>query len=398
MANQKGSSNDPLDFLALTELLPPELNRRRLEIRSALETFVRPVIDNYVEKAEFPFELVSKLQELRLFGLDEEGFGCKRVCPLEKAMILYELARIDAGLSTFYVVQGGLALRSIELLGNNQQKSKYLKDIADLKLISCFALTEPNRGSDASGLETTATPVKGGYLITGEKRWIGNASFSGVMVVYARNTVSKDVEAFVVDSKAQGVSVSVIQRKLALRIVQNGHITFKAVFVAEEEKLEKAKNFATGPNVVLNSSRIMVPWVALGMMGGSFEVACKYLKERKQFGAPIGSYQLMQEKLVRILGYFNASFLQSWKLLTLPKCDASQSALVKSQVSAMGRECTKLARELLGGNGIVIDGYAMKAMLDMEAIYTYEGTYDINALVTGRALVGIPAFKASFKL
>ena len=218
------------------------------------------------------------------------------------------------------------------------------------------------------------------------------------MIVWARNAISKQVEGFIVDSRAQGIQTSVIQRKLAFRIVQNADIVFRDVFVPDSDRFEKAKSFSQGVNLVLGSSRVYVPWIAIGIMGGAYEAAMKYCSSRRQFEAPLTSNQLVQEKLVRILGYFTAAFLQGWRLITMEKCDISQSSSVKSWATLIGRELTKLAREVVGGNGILIDNYVMKAMLDMEALYTYEGSYEMNALITGRSILGIAAFKPSYKL
>ena len=401
--NQSGKTtetyfSDPLRFLTLQELIPADLQEKRLRVRAQLQTYLLPIINGYVESAEFPFEIIPKLQQLHLCGLEKAGYGCRAITHLEKALALYEIAKIDSGVATFLLVQSSLALKSIELLGSEAQKNKYLKKLVDLEMIGCFALTEPNFGSDASGLETSATPVKGGYLINGCKRWIGNASHSHIMIVWARNTTNKKVEGFIVDSKSAGIEIGVIKRKLALRPVQNADIAFKDVFVPESEKLEKARNYQEGVNVILNSSRMFVPWIAIGMMGGVYEIAFKYCRDRHQFQAPIGAYQLVQEKLARILEYFSSAFLQGWRLVTMENCEVSQSASVKAWITSVGQEVTRLAREILGGNGILIDNYVMKAMLDMEAIYTYEGTYEINTLIVGRAITGISAFKSSFKL
>ena len=390
--------NDPMQFLTLQELIPAELQGNRIHLRQSLARVVQPIIHDFVERAEFPFSLVPELRKLNIVGTDQIGYGVRPISNLEKALILYELSRVDAGLATFYVVQVCLALRCIELLGSPEQKHKYLRPLATFDKIGCFALTEPSHGSDASGLVSTATPVKGGYLINGSKRWIGNASFSDIIIVFARDTVSRKVKSFIVDSRSSGITTNVIKRKLAMRPVMNCDIHFKDVFVPEENRLVHGDGFTEGVNRVLNSSRMFVPWLAIGLMGGVYETAIKYAKKRIQFQVPIASFQIIQEKLVRMLGYFNACFLQGWRLMVMDKCDVAQSAAVKSQITLIGREVTKLAREILGGNGILIENNVMKAMLDMEALYTYEGTYEINALAVGRAITGIPAFKSSYKL
>jgi len=392
---------DPIKFFNLQKLFPAESNLKRKKLRAFLEKNVSPVISKNVEQATFPHEIVPYLKQLQICGIEGGGFGCPKLTGIDKAIALYELSRIDPGLSTFYIVQCGLVIKTIELLANEAQKRKYLKKLCDFDMIGCWGLTEPDYGSDATGLETKATPVKGGYLLTGTKKWIGNASFSDIMVIWAKNTQTNQIQGFIVDSKARGVSVIDIQRKLALRTVQNGIIALDDVFVGESDRLEKAIDFQSGVNQILGSSRMFVPWLALGIIAGVYETAVKYQRNRVQFGAPLASYQINQEKLVRILGNFNASFLKCWRLLALNekgRATASHAAEVKSWVTRVGREAASLGRELLGGNGILVENYVMRALLDMEAIYTYEGTYDVNSLVTGRDISGIPAFKPSFKL
>lgn len=389
---------DPLDFLNLRDLIPKDLQNSLSHLRNNLEHLLNPIINSLVEKAEFPIALINEFKKLNIVGLEKPEFGIRAVSNLEKSLILYELSRIDAGIATFYVVHVCLAMRSIELLGSEEQKAKYLKPMADMEKIGCFGLTEPTHGSDASALTTSATPVNGGFLINGRKRWIGNASHSDYIITFARDISDRKVKSFVVQSNAPGVSISVIKRKLSLRPIQNCDIVFENVFVPSSDRLEKGDGFIEGVNRVLSSSRMFVSWIAIGIMAGTYESALKYASNRMQFKAPLSSYQITQEKLVRILGYFNASFLQGWRIMTMGNCEVPQSALVKSQVTLAGREVTKLGRDILGGNGILIDNYVMKALLDMEAIYTYEGTYDINVLASGREITGVAAIRPNYKL
>lgn len=389
---------DPLDFLNLRELVPKDVQASISVLRKNLEQVVRPYVNDIVENALMPQKLVEEFKSMNIIGTEKAGFGCRALSNLEKSLILYELSRIDAGVATFYVVHVCLAMRSIELLGSDEQKERYLKPMGKLEKIGCFGLTEPTHGSDASALISTATPVKGGFLINGRKRWIGNASHSDYIITFARDTTDRKIKSFVVATNSPGVKVTVITRKLALRPVQNCDIEFVNVFVPESDRLANGDGFIEGVNRVLSSSRMFVSWVAIGIMAGSYESALLYSSSRLQFQAPLTSYQLTQEKLVRILGHFSASFLQGWRIMTMDKCEVPQSALVKSQVTLMGREVTKLAREIIGGNGILIDNYVMKAMLDMEAIYTYEGTYDINILATGREITGVASIRPNYKL
>ena len=389
---------DPLEFLRLEELLPPDINARRKALRKLLDEEVAPLIPEYVERAEFPRQILPKFKPI--FGLMKENYGCRQISMLEKHLNYYELARVDASLGTFYGVCMGLVIFTIERLGSEEQKAKYLPGLCNLDIIGCWGLTEPNFGSDASSLQTTAKPVEGGFEITGEKRWIGNAIMSDIMIIWARNSQTKQVEGFIVPTKSQGVKVVNIEKKLAVRIVQNGHIHLDKVFVPTDAKLEKATNFTTGANVILETSRISIPWMAAGMMSGVYEHSVKHLNSRIQFDAPLAAFQLNQEKLVRILGNFQSSFLLCWRIDRMAnsgKANIAQISLIKAWVTAIGRDVVRLGREVFGGNGILIDNYVMKALADMEVLHTYEGTYDVNSLVAGRAITGIPAFKSSHK-
>jgi acyl-CoA oxidase len=390
--------SEPLDFLKLDSLLPPDLNQHRLKLRKLFESEFAPSVSKYVEEAKFPFEYLPKLKGL--LGLKEAKYGCRAISEVEKNLTLFELARIDGSLASFYAVAMSLVIFTIERLGSEEQKARYLPGLVNLETIGCWGLTEPNHGSDASSIETTATPVDGGFVINGEKRWIGNAIMSDIMIIWARNTQTKQVQGFIIPTKTEGVKVENIERKLALRIIQNGHIYLRNVKIPINNRLEKAKNFADGVNIVLESSRIAIPWIATGIMAGIYENSIKYAVERKQFGAPLAAFQLNQEKLVKLLGYFQSAFLMTWRITELSQkglANVARVSLIKAWVSLIGRDAARFGRELMGGNGILIDRYVMRALNDMEAVYTYEGTYDTNVLVVGRAITGISAFKSPYK-
>lgn len=392
---------DPMQFLRVDELIPEELNKKRVALREVLEREIKPLIPEYYEKAEFPMQIIPVLRKLNIFGLSEPRPGCKHITPMEKSLVIFELARIDASVATFYAVQSSLAINSIEKLGSEEQKDRYLPKMLNLEMIGAWGLTEPLYGSDASSLQLSATPVEGGYLLNGQKRWIGNAIMSDIIVTFARNTTHGEVEGFIVNTKSKGVSVQNIERKLALRIVQNGLITYENVFVPTSEKLVKATNFATGPNVILSDSRMNLAWMPTGIMAGVYEHVVKFVRERVQFDSPIAAMQINQEKLVRITGIFQACFLMAFRLTQLLEqgtATIEQASALKAYTTYLGREGVRLGRELLGGNGIIIDNYVMKALVDMEVVYTYEGTYDINVLVAGRAITGVPAFKSTYKI
>ena len=385
---------DPLEFLKLEELLPQDLNASRRRLREILDKEIAPIVPEYVERAEFPLQILPFFKPL--MGLSEAKYGCRKVSAMEKSLVLYELGRLDCSIATFYALAMSLVIPTIEKLGSEEQKARYLPGLCSLDIIGCWGLTEPEFGSDASSLKTTATPVDGGFLLNGAKRWIGNASMSDIMIIWARNTTTKQVEGFIVPTKSPGVSIKNIERKLGLRIVQNGDISMVDVKIPITARLEKATNFANGANVVLEHSRLTLGWIPTGMMSGIYETTARYLQQRMQFQAPIAAYQINQEKLVRILGHFQSSFLMCWRMTQLIEqntANISQASLVKAWTSLIGREAARLGREMMGGNGILIDNYVMKALADMEIVYTYEGTYDINTLVAGRAITGIPAFK-----
>ena len=385
---------DPIEFLNLEELIPTALNISRKKLREMLEREIAPIIPEYIEKAKFPKEILQHLKPL--FGLSEENYGCRKLSSSEKSLNLYELARIDGSIATFYLVIT-LVIFTIERLGSEEQKTLYLPGLCRLDIIGCWGLTEPDYGSDASSLKTTATPVDDGFLLNGTKTWIGNAIISDIMIIWARNTITKQVEGFIVPTQSKGVSIKNIERKLAMRMVQNGEIKLNNVKVPLNSRLEKATTFNNGANIGLEHSRMTLSWIATGIMSGVYEASLKHLRERIQFQVPIGLFQINQEKLVRILGHYQASFLLSWRITQLHEQNQAkleQASLIKAWTSLIAREAVRLGRELIGGNGIIIDNYVMKALADIEAIYTYEGTYDINALVVGRAITDYSAFKS----
>ena len=284
----------------------------------------------------------------------------------------------------------------LALLGSEAQKQAYLPAMAGLKSIGAWALTEPSNGSDAAALQTTATPAPGGgWTLDGRKRWIGNGTWGDVVVVWARNTETGQVNAFIVDKGTPGFTATKIENKTALRCVQNADIHLQACTVPASARLPGVASFAD-TNKVLAISRIMVAWQPVGIAAGVYDMALRYTKERVQFGAPLAAFQATQEKLARMLGSVQAMALMAWRLSKLyeaGKMTHEHASLAKAWNSVRGREVCALGRELLGGNGVVADFLVAKAFGDMEAIYTYEGTYEVNALVAGRGATGLAAFK-----
>ncbi|XP_058209302.1 acyl-coenzyme A oxidase 4, peroxisomal isoform X1 [Rhododendron vialii] len=383
------------DYYQLDDLLTPEEQGLRMKVRECMEKEIAPIMAKYWEKAEFPFHVVPKLGALGIAGGTIKGYGCPGVSITANAICAAEIARVDASCSTFILVHSSLGMLTISIGGSEAQKQKYLPSLAQLKTIACWGLTEPDYGSDASSLKTTAAKVDGGWILEGQKRWIGNSTFADVLVIFARNTTTNQINAFLVMKDAPGLQATKIENKIGLRIVQNGDIVLKRVFVADEDRLPGINSFQD-TNKVLAASRLMVAWQPIGISMGVYDMCHRYLKERKQFGAPLAAFQLTQQKLVRMLGNIQAMILVGWRLCKLydsGKMTPGRVSLGKAWITSKARETTSLGRELLGGNGILTDFLVAKAFCDLEPIYTYEGTYDINTLVAGREITGIASFK-----
>ncbi|KAI3474748.1 hypothetical protein Pfo_029933 [Paulownia fortunei] len=407
------------DYYQFDDLLTPEEQAVRMKVRECMEKEVAPIMAKvcsscygfmfgltykdgvvnvpfqYWEKAEFPFEVIPKLGALRVAGGNIKGYGCPNLSITANAIATAEVARVDASCSTFILVHSSLAMLTIALCGSEAQKQKYLPSLADLKTVACWALTEPDYGSDASALRTTARKVEGGWILDGQKRWIGNSTFADVLLIFARNTGTNQINGFILKKDTPGLQATKIENKIGLRIVQNGDILLKSVFVPDEDRLPGVNSFQD-TNKVLAVSRVMVAWQPIGISMGVYDMCHRYLKERKQFGAPLAAFQINQQKLVRMLGNVQAMLLVGWRLCKLyesGKMTPGHASMGKSWISLKARETVSLGRELLGGNGILADFLVAKAFCDLEPIYTYEGTYDINTLVTGREITGIASFK-----
>ncbi|KAH9673028.1 Acyl-coenzyme A oxidase 4 (peroxisomal) [Citrus sinensis] len=399
------------DYYQFDDLLTSEEQAVRMKVRECMEKEIAPIMaevysscyfatfflkdDDELVLLEFPFHVIPKLGALRVAGGTIKGYGCPGHSVTGAAIAIAEIARVDASCSTFILVHSSLAMLTIALCGSEEQKQKYLPSLAQLNTIACWALTEPAYGSDASALNTTATKVEGGWILEGQKRWIGNSTFADVLVIIARNTATNQINGYLVKKDAPGLTVTKIENKIGLRIVQNGDILLKKVFVPDEDRLPGVNSFQD-TSKVLAVSRVMVAWQPIGISMGVYDMCHRYLKERKQFGAPLAAFQINQQKLVQMLGNIQAMILVGWRLCKLYEKGAmtpGHASLGKSWITARARETVALGRELLGGNGILSDFLVAKAFCDIEPIYTYEGTYDINTLVTGREVTGIASFK-----
>lgn len=382
------------DFYMLDALLSPDERMYRDRVRTFMDDEVVPIITPYWERGEFPFELLPKIAALGVTGGPIKGYGCPGLSQTTAGLVAMEMARGDGSVDTFFGVHSGLAMTTLDLCGSDEQKQYWLPRMARMEVLGAFGLTEPFRGSDAAHIQTTARRAGDGWLLNGAKRWIGNASFADVVIIWAQNEESGAVNGFLVERGSPGFETSVINGKTAKRSVLNADITLNDVLVPETHRLGRAESFRN-VGQVLTATRSGVAWEALGHAIACYEAALQYAKSREQFGKPIAGYQLIQEKLVRMLGDITSMqclMLRLSQLLEDGKMTAAQASLAKMQCAARAREIGLLARDVMGGNGILLDYIVARHVADLEAVYTYEGTDTVQKLVVGREITGVQAF------
>jgi glutaryl-CoA dehydrogenase len=384
------------DFYEVYVTLAPEELATVKRVRAFMEAKVDPVVTKYWVDDAFPFELLPAVKELGIGGLGMNGYGCAGGSVALLGFVLMEIARIDPSFATFFGVHDGLAMGSIYIDGSEDQKQKWLPPMARFEKIGCFGLTEPLVGSGASGgLTTTAKREGDTWTLNGEKRWIGNAPWCDVSVIWARDLADNQVKGFIVENKTTpGFSVEKIQNKISLKVVQNGHITLKDVRVPETNRLQGGNSFRDTARV-LKMTRYAVAWMATGCAMGAYEAALRYSQQRSQFGRPIGSFQLVQDLLAKMITNITAAqclIVRQAQLHAEGKLSDAHAALAKAFATAKCRETVAWAREILGGNGIVADYKAARFFADAEALYSYEGTYQMQNLIVGKAVTGLSAF------
>jgi len=382
------------DFLGFELLLPDADRELMARVREHMTTTVEPVINEYWTRAQFPHELVPGFAQLGIAGVQFDGPGCPGRSSLADGMISMELARTDPSIATFFGVHGGLAMGSVHLCGSDEQRQRWLPAMARMDLIGAFGLTEPEQGSGvAGGLATSARRDGDHWVLDGEKKWIGNATFADLVVIWARDTADGQVKGFVVEKGAEGMSFELQRDKIALRAVQNATIRLDGVRVAEENRLARANSFADTARV-LRLTRAGVAWMATGCARGAYEHALRYTGEREQFGRPIAGFQLVQDLLVRMLGNVTASTAMCTRVSQLQDAGVlrdEHASLAKAFTTVRMRETVGWAREVLGGNGILLEHHVGRFVADAEAIYSYEGTREVNSLIVGRAITGTSA-------
>ncbi len=382
------------DFFDFEALLSDREQRKLIEVREFLAAEVTPHATDWWNREHFPADLLPKLGALGLSTPVQQGYS-----HLFAGLVIAEMTRADTSISTFFMVHHDLFVESLHRFGTQEQKDRLLDDAMNLRITGAFALTEPNHGSDvAGGMATTATRDGDSWILNGSKRWIGNGTFCDYMLVWARDTDTGEVRGFIVDAQLDGFSARKIENKTALRTVQNADVALTDVRVAETDRFVGINSFKD-TNHLLRGSRIMVGWQTVGQQLAAFDTARAYALGRSQFGRPIASFQLIQSQLVQMLGNTVASMGMMARVAQLQEAGDDdgagagmpQAALAKSYTSARMRESVAHGRSILGGNGIVTDYRMAKIFADAEAIYTYEGSFEINTLIVGRDITGISA-------
>ncbi len=386
--------NQALDFYLFDELLTDEERDYRDRVRAFCDEEVIPIINPYWERAEFPQELVPKLAALNIVGGPIQGYGCPGMSSVAAGVIGAELSRGDGSVCTFFGVTSGLAMSSVYYCGSEEQRQQWLPAMARLEKIGAFGLTEPYIGSDASHIQTTAQRVGDRYVLNGAKRWIGNATFADVTIIWARDEETGQVGGFLVEQGTAGFAAKPIEGKIAKRALINADITLSNCEIPEANRLAKAYSFKDTANILKNT-RYGVAWEGVGHAMAAFELARDYAMKRQQFGRPIASFQLIQQKLVHMLGEVTAIQLLCWRLSRLRdegRMTDGMASLAKQQSAMRARAVVALGREILGGNGVLLENHMARHFADMEAVYTYEGSNEINTLVVGREITGMQAF------
>ena len=381
----------PVDFYLTDGFLAADERAVRDRVRAFAEEHLRPAAREAWEREVFPRYLLPELATLGIAGGSVVEHGCPGLSPVAVGLAMQELARVDSSFATFFAVSGGLVPVTLAACGSEEQQARWLPRLAAVEAIGAFALTEPGHGSDASHLATRATRDGDEYVLDGAKRWIGNATICDVVIVWAR--AEDGVAGFLIEPPVAGYIATAIEGKMAQRGAPQAEILLEGCRVPVENRLPRGGFGAVAE--VLGVARHSAAWHALGEAIGCYEISRDYALCREQFGKPLAAFQLVQAKLVRMLGEITKAQLltiQLGRLLERGEATPGMTALAKLSTTAMAREVAATAREILGGNGILQDHEVMRHLCDLEAVYTYEGTFDINTLIVGREITGIGAF------
>lgn len=390
---------DHPDYFLLDSDLTDGERQLRDRVRGFGESQVSPIINEYWQQAEFPYEVVPGLLDLGITGTFISGYGCPGLSRRAAGLVAREMGRIDGSVNTFFGVHSNLCMGSIYMLGNEEQRQRWLPAMAQLRKIGAFALTEPTHGSDSVSLETTARRERDTWVLNGHKRWIGNGHAADITVVYARDEADGQVKAFIIEldddgAHPAGYRPEVIDGKIGKRAILQADIVIENLRVPADNQLEHCESFA-GVNRVLRATRGGASWEAVGHGMAAFELAARYALEREQFGAPIGSYQLVQEKLATMLSDLTSMQLMCTRMAELQERDeltTPMASLVKMTTSRKALAICREARDMLAGNGLLLENDVARHLTDMEVVSTYEGTDSMQALIVGRDITGLSAF------
>ncbi|HEM6137531.1 TPA: acyl-CoA dehydrogenase family protein [Streptococcus suis] len=389
----------PEDLFGYAEKLTEGELKVLKHLREELETRVRPILIDSYEKALLPREEILGAFAAAKIMTHPDLFvgreGAWKASELYNAFLYLELARFDPSVATFYTVHGGLGYNTILIGGSPEQIERFGTPVRNFEAQTCFALTEPDHGSDiAGGLATTAERKGDVWVLNGEKRWIGGAKTADFIPVFARDVESKKIKCFMVKKGSPGLSVENVEHKISLRLVNNGHITLKDVEVHEDDRLVNINGYGDVAKIFVRT-RADVAYIAMGTAAGAFNAALRLTTTREQFGRKLGGFQLVQERLARMQANVQAAIAYSVRIAEIQESGTEEmlnSSLAKLHNSLRMRETVALAREVCGGNGITYETEVARFFTDAEAIYTYEGTHEINAMIVARELTGIGAF------
>jgi glutaryl-CoA dehydrogenase len=381
-----------LDFYGMDSLLSEEERMVRQTVREWVDGELLPVVRDAWEKGEFPKKLIPQIAELGLLGATIQGYGCAGMNQVAYGLTMQELERGDSGVRSFASVQSGLVMYPIHAFGSDAQKDKYLPRLQKAEIIGCFGLTEPDFGSNPGGMKTKAVRKGDTWILNGTKMWITNADMADLAVVWAK--VDETVHGFIVERGMKGFETQEIKGKLSLRVSDTGEILLRDCEVPDANRLPKTDGLKSAL-ACLNQARYGIAWGAIGAAMGCYEEALDYSKQRVQFTKPIAGYQLVQRKLVEMLTEITKAqllCLQLGRLKDEGKSTFVQVSLAKRNNVFQALEIARMARDILGGNGIINEYSAMRHMCNLETVYTYEGTHDIHTLIIGEHITGLPAY------
>ncbi len=381
-----------LDFYHLDDLIGQDEKMARDAVRQFVQREVIPDVERHFANETFPLELIPRMAELGIFGANLKGYGCAGMNNIAYGLIMQELEAADSGLRSFASVQSALAMYAIYSSGSEEQKQRYIPEMAKGKLIGCFGLTEPDHGSDPGGMETRARRDGDGWVLNGTKRWITNGSIADLAIVWAK--VDEGITGFIVEKGTPGFTTSDIHGKFSMRASITSELVFEDVRVGKNNHLPEARGLR-GPLSCLTQARYGIAWGALGAARSCYHCALDYVKSRKQFSRPLAGYQLVQRKLVDMLTEITKGQMVCLRLGQLKdsgKMRPEHVSFAKRNNVNAALEIARMARDMLGANGIVNEYPVIRHMMNLETVNTYEGTYDVQTLILGREITGESAF------